>query len=140
MASETVKCCREWEQTVDLFDHSVIRYTDEAGGHATLPLDDGPVHCTWCGARFTLLEDGAVDVGPSQEKLLEVLRRAIGECVGWECPADMDYQCVGNPDGQADGPEHADCTGIPEVCWMTYCGMGYDEAAELWRRMEEAAK
>lgn len=133
--SETVTCCREWERTVDLFGHPVIRYADDGGTHATLPLDEGPVHCTWCGARFSVRADGTVELGPSQDRLLAALHAELADGAH-DCPMYYTaWQCTATP-------ETHDCEmGLVELCWLLYFGLAatYAEAQELWARMEEAA-
>jgi hypothetical protein len=94
MGSETVKCC-----------HSV----PERGKH-----------CIHCGARFTLLADGTVQVGPSEAALLAALYRAIVAALV-DAVDDLRFR--------------------DEACWfMRKWGLATTdaEAADLWARMKEA--
>lgn len=143
MASETVECCREWESTTDAFGHPVMRYAWRTLGAASLPMDDGPVHCTWCGARFTLTEAGEVEVGPSEAKLLAALQGMIGVVGG--CPK-VCLPRVGCPANSPAPPPGEACRVDNDngwqACWLLHYGLAstYAEAAALWERMGEAAK
>ena len=78
-APATVTCCREWAVLPCWGNPQSVG----------LQHDDAPVvrigpgeqcHCPDCGARFTLTEDGTVEVGPPEAKLLaenERLRAAL---------------------------------------------------------------
>lgn len=190
MGSETVKCCREWivlphwgnPKSVGLqYDYEPV-----------VRLGPGEqYHCRYCGARFTLaedgtvevgpsvaeldarledeircreateteagecdmalercnarvdeleanlvvaeddvVEDGTVEVGPSAEKLMAALYREI--CLYGKCPGELqDFACPQEHEADKHGP-----------CWLIYYGLAdtYADAAELWKRMEEAAK
>ena len=67
MANEIVTCCREWAH---LGPMSVDRAALVSGPNDSMFLTrELPVrHCHWCGARFTLREDGTVEVGPSYDR------------------------------------------------------------------------
>lgn len=136
MGNETVTCCREWMQTTDLYGNPILRHERGDGtGYSIIPLDDGPAHCYWCGARFTLRETGEVQVGPSVAKLLAALALELSD--HGDCP--MDYSDCPCP----AAPETHDCEGGPvELCWLLYYGLAatYADAQALWARMEEAAK
>ena len=86
--SETVECC-----------HSV----PERGKH-----------CIHCGARFTLRPDGSVEVGPSQEKLLAALWKALMEFEDYD-----DVNCL----------------------WLIRWGLAdtAEQAAALWKRRGKRA-
>ena len=119
MGNETVTCCREWMQTTGLYGNPILRHERGDGtGYSIIPLDDGPAHCYWCGARFTLRETGEVQVGPSVAKLLAALYREM------------------NRHRREIMPEHIAATVLRSYGLATT----YAEAAELWARMEEAAK
>jgi hypothetical protein len=110
--------------------------------------EGGHGHCPDCGARFTLLPNGTVDVGPSQEKLLAGYRRAIedlhGECPHDECPMDFGHDCPFPHDSCCDGD--GDCVRAVDhegkPCWLARWGLAttYADAAALLARMEEAGK
>ena len=119
MGNETVTCCREWMQTTDLYGNPILRHERGDGtGYSIIPLDDGPAHCYWCGARFTLRETGEVQVGPSVAKLLAALYREM------------------NRHRREIMPEHIAATVLRSYGLATT----YAEAAELWARMEEASR
>lgn len=148
MASETVKCCREWAVLPCWGNPQSVG----------LQHDDAPVvrigpgeqcHCPDCGARFTLRETGEVQVGPSVAKLLAALHNAIAQLrrdrpdedclIVWtECPfdAELDALC------DADGGCPALGTPAADACWLGKWGLAttYADAQALWARMEEAAK
>lgn len=119
MGNETVTCCREWMQTTDLYGNPILRHERGDGtGYSIIPLDDGPAHCYWCGARFTLRETGEVQVGPSVEKLLAALYREMNR-----------HRCEITP-------EH-----IAAPVLRSYgLAATYADAQALWARMEDAAK
>ena len=62
--SETVKCCREWAVTPSELGGVTLTYERDG---CTWQIRTG-MHCMWCGARFTLREDGTVEVGPSYDR------------------------------------------------------------------------
>ena len=68
---DTVRCpCREWEDKRDLMGGRILRYRHADGHYSIIPLDDGEhLFCYFCGARFTVGEDGAVSVGKSGAEL-----------------------------------------------------------------------
>lgn len=137
-APATVTCCREWA----ILPHwgnpkSVgLQYDYEP----VVRLGPGEqYHCRYCGARFTLLPSGEVQVGPSAEKLLAGYRRAVEDlCDGLsdydECPSDLGYTC---PLGVDNCRRASGQTG--KFCWLVRWELAttYAEAAELWKRMEE---
>lgn len=139
MGSETVKCaCGPWQ--CDRHTQGTVVLKPEADprcGATWLTLRTSrPVgYCADCGARFTLLASGDVEVGPSQDQLLVALALELSD--HGDCPMDYsDWKCPATP-------ETHDCESGPvELCWLIYYGLAttYAEAQALWKRMEEASK
>jgi len=74
-APATVTCCREW---------AILPHWGNPQS-VGLQHEDAPIvrispgeqyHCLKCGARFTLREDGTVEVGPSMQQLERIVEAA----------------------------------------------------------------
>ncbi len=115
----------------------VVRYfigcagATNSAGEIIVPV----AHCPGeCGCRLSVV-DGEPVVGPSVAKLLAALALELSD--HGDCPMDYsDWPCPA-------APETHDCEGGPvELCWLLYYGLAatYADAAELWKRIREAAK
>lgn len=146
--NETVTCCREWAVYVDNAGTTMLVHADSEVGEERIKLPPGEhAHCRKCGARFTLLADGTVDVGPSQDRLLAGYRRAVEDLHNsWpqdECPMDFNHDCQFPADACCDvwycrrAARHEG-----RCCWLGKWGLAttYVDAQTLWARMEDAAK
>jgi len=137
-------------QTTGLYGNPILRHERGDGtGYSIIPLDDGSAHCYWCGARFTLLADGTVEVGPSVEKLLAGIKRIVSRLSRntHNCPRDTGVGCPYclEPDGDLDDTDECDPLDrdADQVarCWIAVGWPEYiNDTRALWARMEEAAK
>lgn len=120
---KTVECCRGWTVRDGLASQPdarlvIVKPMKQGFSEMLVLTDSEPVrHCERCGARFTLAEDGTVEAGPSEAKLLAALQEALFEVADAVCWDD-------------------------EMLWYIRAwGLAatYADAQALWARMGEAA-
>lgn len=124
----------------------VTRYF-EAGDYPELhsELVVPVAHCPGeCGCRLSVV-DGEPVVGPSEAKLLAALYSIIRSVGDDACPMVAYCACPAplamRRDGRCPRPDTDPADG-PYYCWLRLSDIADtdEQAAELWKRMEEAAR